>query len=135
MISARMEQCDHVICAATCDYGFKMDMEGCPSCDCNESPCDMMKCPSGSVCEMTKDPECSPLQSGSCPMKAVCLSDSLYVNPCTMGIPLTHVGTQKVVTCSEAANTCPSSHICVMVSPNKAGLCCMNKPRIGMSFF
>lgn len=122
-----MEHCDRVICSAICEYGFKLDSEGCPTCDCVESPCDLLKCPSGSVCEMVREPGCFE----DCAVKATCLSDSLFVNPCTMGTPLSHVGTQKVVTCSESANTCPSSHICVMVSPNKAGLCCVNKPRIG----
>ncbi|ODM92548.1 BPTI/Kunitz domain-containing protein [Orchesella cincta] len=131
VISSRANHCDHVICSGTCEYGFKSDAEGCPTCDCNGSPCDLMKCPSGSVCEMASESGCMTSgESDECPKKATCLSESLYVNPCTMGTPLTQLGTQKVVACSESANTCPSSHICVMVSPNKAGLCCLNKPRI-----
>ena len=55
------------------------------------------------------------------------------MNPCDVGTPLTDVSSGQVVTCSDVANTCPSSHICVVVSLNKAGLCCVNRPRVGKS--
>lgn len=124
--------CDKVICSTTCEFGFKLDRQGCPTCDCVESPCETFyKCPESSKCEMVSDPTCL---KNECPMRPTCLSQSLFVNPCPLGTPLTDMSSGQVVACSESASTCPSSHICVIVSPNQAGLCCANRPRVGKLF-
>jgi len=125
-------KCDNVRCFESCPYGYKTDRHDCPTCDCVPHPCESLVCPNGSTCEMVSDPSCANSERvGHCPLKPTCLSDSLFVNPCPLGTPLTDIESKQVVTCSENSHTCPSSHICVVVSVNKAGLCCVNRPRIG----
>lgn len=120
--------CDPIICPPnlSCEYGFKTDRNSCPTCDCMESPCAHLRCPSGSGCVLVKS------ERGGEALEPTCLSDSLFVNPCPLGSPLTYAQSAQVVACSQSAPTCPSSHICVLVAPNKAGLCCPNSPRLGM---
>ncbi|OXA42656.1 Nidogen-2 [Folsomia candida] len=118
--------CDPIICPPnlSCEYGFKTDRNSCPTCDCMESPCAHLRCPSGSGCVLVKS------ERGGEALEPTCLSDSLFVNPCPLGSPLTYAQSAQVVACSQSAPTCPSSHICVLVAPNKAGLCCPNSPRL-----
>ncbi|XP_017082858.2 uncharacterized protein LOC108115792 [Drosophila eugracilis] len=97
--SFQMEQCDTNICAAVCEYGFKNDHNGCPTCECSE-PCDGFKCSIGSHCEVATDPLC---ESGSslCASWPVCKPDLVYSNPCDVGTPLSDAATGEVMYCFE----------------------------------
>ncbi|EDW80868.1 uncharacterized protein Dwil_GK11329 [Drosophila willistoni] len=97
--SVQMEQCDTNICAAVCEYGFKNDHNGCPSCECSE-PCEGFKCSIGSHCEVATDPLC---ESGSslCASWPVCKPDLAYSNPCDVGTPLSDTATGEVMYCFE----------------------------------
>uniref|UniRef100_A0A1B0CNV9 Thyroglobulin type i repeat protein n=1 Tax=Lutzomyia longipalpis TaxID=7200 RepID=A0A1B0CNV9_LUTLO len=89
--------CDHNICAAVCEYGFKNDHNGCPTCECSE-PCEGYRCPMGSHCEVAKDPDCV---SGSslCASEPICKPDLVYSNPCEEGTPLADNVTGEVFFC------------------------------------
>ncbi|XP_017874547.1 PREDICTED: uncharacterized protein LOC108621630 [Drosophila arizonae] len=97
--SFQMEQCDTNICAAVCEYGFKNDHNGCPTCECSE-PCEGFKCALGSHCEVATDPLC---ESGSslCASWPVCKPDLAYSNPCDIGTPLTDPASGEVMYCFE----------------------------------
>ncbi|XP_034660156.1 uncharacterized protein LOC117896182 [Drosophila subobscura] len=97
--SFQMEQCDTNICAAVCEYGFKNDHNGCPTCECSE-PCEGFKCALGSHCEVATDPLC---ESGSslCASWPVCKPDLAYSNPCDVGTPLSDTATGEVMYCFE----------------------------------
>ncbi|XP_030369392.1 uncharacterized protein LOC115620335 [Scaptodrosophila lebanonensis] len=97
--SFHTEQCDTNICAAVCEYGFKNDHNGCPTCECSE-PCEGFKCAIGSHCEVASDPLC---ESGSalCASWPVCKPDLVYSNPCDVGTPLSDTVTGEVMYCFE----------------------------------
>ncbi|XP_001993789.3 uncharacterized protein LOC6567649 [Drosophila grimshawi] len=97
--SFQMEQCDTNICAAVCEYGFKNDHNGCPTCECSE-PCEGFKCALGSHCEVATDPLC---ESGSslCASWPVCKPDLAYSNPCDVGTPLSDTVSGEVMYCFE----------------------------------
>uniref|UniRef100_A0A182INC5 Thyroglobulin type-1 domain-containing protein n=1 Tax=Anopheles atroparvus TaxID=41427 RepID=A0A182INC5_ANOAO len=89
--------CDHNICAAVCEYGFKNDHNGCPTCECSE-PCEGYLCPAGSHCEVAKDPKCE-AYSGLCSSEPVCKPDLVYSNPCEIGTPLADNSTGELLFC------------------------------------
>ncbi|XP_050082531.1 uncharacterized protein LOC126569475 [Anopheles aquasalis] len=89
--------CDHNICAAVCEYGFKNDHNGCPTCECSE-PCEGYLCPGGSHCEVAKDPKCEGY-SGLCSSEPVCKPDLVYSNPCEIGTPLADNVTGELLFC------------------------------------
>lgn len=91
------QKCDKNICAAVCEYGFKNDHIGCPTCECSE-PCEGFMCPMGSHCEVAKDPNCN---SGSslCYSEPVCKPDLVYSNPCDIGTPLADNITGEIFYC------------------------------------
>lgn len=95
--SFQIEQCDTNICAAVCEYGFKNDHSGCPTCECSE-PCESFKCAIGSHCEVATDPLC---ESGSslCASWPVCKPDLVYSNPCDIGTPLSDTVSGEVLYC------------------------------------
>lgn len=90
-------KCDLNICASVCEYGFKIDHNGCSTCECSD-PCEGYQCSPGSHCEVAKDPEC---QSGSalCASEPVCKPDLVYSNPCEVGTPLVHNVSGQVLFC------------------------------------
>ncbi|XP_058056131.1 uncharacterized protein LOC131207529 [Anopheles bellator] len=89
--------CDHNICAAVCEYGFRNDHNGCPTCECSE-PCEGYLCPGGSHCEVAKDPKCE-AYSGLCSSEPVCKPDLVYSNPCEIGTPLADNVTGELLFC------------------------------------
>ncbi len=91
--------CDQNICASVCEYGFKPDHNGCPSCECSE-PCEGFLCPMGTHCEVAKDPECRS-QSALCASLPVCKPNFAYTNPCEIGVPLTDNSTGEVMNCRQ----------------------------------
>ncbi|XP_055616129.1 uncharacterized protein LOC129762150 isoform X2 [Toxorhynchites rutilus septentrionalis] len=143
--------CDHNICAAVCEYGFKNDHNGCPTCECSE-PCEGFVCPSGSHCEVAKDPKCASF-SGLCSSEPICKLDLVYSNPCELGTPLADNATDELLYCHldrpksreyqsrsffddededtlgrkrSLSNTivCPETHVCVKLHGEKKNVCC-----------
>ncbi|XP_058812008.1 uncharacterized protein LOC131676744 [Topomyia yanbarensis] len=143
--------CDHNICAAVCEYGFKNDHNGCPTCECSE-PCEGFICPSGSHCEVAKDPKCTSF-SGLCSSEPVCKPDLVYSNPCEMGTPLADNVTGELLYCHldrpksreyqsrtffddeeddtlgrkrSLSNTinCPETHECMKLHGETGSVCC-----------
>ncbi|ALC45954.1 CG5639, partial [Drosophila busckii] len=100
--SFQMQQCDTNICAAICEYGFKNDHNGCPSCECAE-PCEGFKCAIGSHCEVATDPACESSSGSSalCASWPICKPDLAYSNPCTVGTPLTDAASAELMYCFE----------------------------------
>ncbi|XP_053671077.1 uncharacterized protein LOC128721358 [Anopheles nili] len=90
--------CDQNICAAVCEYGFRNDHAGCPTCECSE-PCEGYTCPAGSHCEVAKDPACAAYPSGLCSSEPVCKPDLVYSNPCEVGTPLADNTTGELLFC------------------------------------
>lgn len=58
------------------------------------------KCPSGSHCEVAKDPNCFS-NSGLCQSEPICKPDIVYSNPCEFGTPLTSNETNEVLFCKK----------------------------------
>lgn len=91
------QKCDQNICASVCEYGFKIDHDGCATCECSE-PCEGFQCPMGSHCEVARDLECSSA-SALCASEPVCKPDLAYTNPCEVGTPLSSNKTGEVFYC------------------------------------
>ncbi|XP_055371709.1 uncharacterized protein LOC129605792 [Condylostylus longicornis] len=145
--SMSMEQCDTNICAAICEYGFKNDHNGCPTCECSE-PCEGFRCPMGSHCEVATDPLC---ESGSalCSSWPICKPDLIYSNPCDIGTPLSDNITGELFYCINEERQsrayqpvsffdedpklarsmsnriiCPENHKCTKLHGESGNVCC-----------
>lgn len=90
-------QCNQNICAAICEYGFKVDHNGCATCECSD-PCEGFACATGLHCEVARDPQCT---SGSslCASEPICKPDIAISNPCEIGTPMVNNVTSEVVFC------------------------------------
>ncbi|XP_014674581.1 PREDICTED: papilin-like, partial [Priapulus caudatus] len=62
-------ECDLLECDDDCEHGYSTDDDGCPTCSCNSSPCDGVRCPPDSGSCQLRDVECG---LESCPKLAVC---------------------------------------------------------------
>ncbi|GAB6024412.1 hypothetical protein CHUAL_009577 [Chamberlinius hualienensis] len=104
----------------SCEYGFKIDSTGCPTCECN-NPCDNILC-------AKKHDECQLIQlrcvSRPCPAVPMCAPRQ--ANPCPFGEPM-----KNSLRCSSLPDglTCPSTHICVHSIFDKFPSTCCPKSR------
>ena len=111
-----------VCSSASCDYGFKTDVNGCPTCQCDD-PCLQLACPEGKECVMRPE-NCT---GRHCPLHPQCRP--VFVPPCAFGQHLTNEATGEAVDCSHHHTpnvkfACPSNYHCSYSIPNNASYCC-----------
>lgn len=115
--------CERLECAAVCEYGFKMDEDGCQTCNCDD-PCEGFSCGLEEECIAVKDSSCTDFLCATVP---VCRPKVLYNNPCEVGTPLTDTITESPITCSlKVGDTdkCPPLYTCTKVFASKHSVCC-----------
>nr|XP_022902311.1 balbiani ring protein 3 [Onthophagus taurus] len=116
-------QCERHECAAICEYGFKLDEDGCPTCKCDD-PCDGYTCPEDEECVTVKDSTCADI---FCPTLPFCRPKAIYTNPCLDGTPLTDESSGAPIACAfeEGDGTlCPGTHNCTAVPGSTQAVCC-----------
>ncbi|XP_063231610.1 balbiani ring protein 3-like [Bacillus rossius redtenbacheri] len=101
--------CDTNLCAQVCEYGFKADASGCPTCECDD-PCEGFRCGAGERCVVVKDSSCTDFL---CPTVPVC-----QAYRCQAGLPLVDDVTGDTVMCDSELDDCPGGYTCAK------GLCC-----------
>ncbi|XP_019877040.1 balbiani ring protein 3 [Aethina tumida] len=117
------KECEQLECAAVCEYGFKLDEDGCHSCKCDD-PCDGYMCPEDEECVNVKEASCTDFL---CPSLPVCRPKAIYANPCEQGTPLTDDLSGAPVACAlrtEDGTVCPSSYECTAVAGSTQAVCC-----------
>lgn len=112
-------------CVENCEHGYKMDDQGCRTCECSD-PCEEVKCRGeGETCRLVAV-ECV---SSPCPSVPMCLPKK--DNPCQFGEPLKYGDDEEVVTCGPEEESCPSSHKCQLSPIGEYAVCC---PKPSKSF-
>ncbi|CAH1111232.1 unnamed protein product [Psylliodes chrysocephalus] len=122
-LSKSGKDCERLECAQVCEYGFKVDEDGCHTCKCDD-PCDGFMCPEDEECVNVKESSCSDFL---CPSVPVCRPKAVYANPCETGTPLTDDLRGAPVACalrSENGIVCPSSYECTAVAGSTQAVCC-----------
>ncbi|KAK9721248.1 WAP-type (Whey Acidic Protein) 'four-disulfide core' [Popillia japonica] len=116
-------QCEKRDCAAICEYGFKLDEDGCPTCKCDD-PCEGYTCPEDEECVTVKDSNCGDI---FCPTIPVCRPKALYTNPCQKGTPLTEEGSGIPIACTieiDDSGICPNNYACTEILGSIQAVCC-----------
>lgn len=124
-LSKKGNECENLDCAAVCEYGFKMDEDGCPTCKCDD-PCEGYSCPEDEECVNVKEATCTDFL---CPTIPVCRPKAVYTNPCKNGIPLMDDIRGTPITCALEDSDgviCPSTHECVPVAGSDQAVCCLS---------
>lgn len=105
-------------CSLQCEFGYQLDVTGCPVCQCKQSPCEDISCDKGEECRMMQL-NCI---SDPCPPVPLCLPK--LENPCPFGEPLRFMDSHERVTCGPGASSCPSSHKCHLSPFGEYAVCC-----------
>ncbi|KAJ8960315.1 hypothetical protein NQ318_004047, partial [Aromia moschata] len=116
-------ECEQLECAMVCEYGFKLDDDGCHTCKCDD-PCDGYMCPEDEECVNVKESSCTDFL---CPSLPVCRPKAVYANPCDSGTPLTDDLSGAPVACalrSEDGTVCPATYDCTSVPGSTQAVCC-----------
>ncbi|GBP12841.1 hypothetical protein EVAR_6155_1 [Eumeta japonica] len=110
--------CTKALCAGVCEYGYRTDSDGCPTCECDD-PCAGYPCGDDEECVRVKDADCT---GELCTGYPVCRPRVSYENPCSSGAPVTN--DFGVTTVCGLDEDCPDAHECVQIRNN--GVCCPN---------
>lgn len=110
--------CPFYKCSEDCQHGYKLDENGCRTCDCVD-PCSRITCrEDGETCRLVSV-ECI---DWPCPSIPMCLPKK--ENPCQNGQPLTLGDSDETVTCGPDFASCPSSHKCELSPIGEYAVCC-----------
>lgn len=113
--------CDNILCARSCPYGFKVDANGCQTCNCADL-CESIRCPTGTECVVIENDFCTEEPCESYP--ACKPSPILYSKP--GACPLADLVKCTNVTCVND-HDCEGSQKCC--STPKCGTTCLGNPR------
>lgn len=122
-IGTKTKRCERLDCAAICEYGFKLDDDGCPTCKCDD-PCEGYKCPEDEECITVKESSCLDFL---CPSLPVCRPKQVYTNPCKKGTPMTDDLSGAPIACAlreDDGALCPDTHECSAVPGSTQAVCC-----------
>ncbi|VEN35788.1 unnamed protein product [Callosobruchus maculatus] len=115
--------CEEMECAQVCEYGFKLDENGCHTCKCDD-PCAGYTCPEDEECVNVKEASCTDFL---CPSLPVCRPKAVYANPCASGTPLTDELRGAPVACARTSAqgvVCPANFECTAVAGSTQAVCC-----------
>ncbi|PNF36509.1 Amyloid beta A4 protein [Cryptotermes secundus] len=111
---SRALSCNVNICAQICEYGFKVDPSGCPTCEC-DNPCAGFQCSPTEQCIAVRDEDCSGF---------LCTTSPQCQPMCREGFPLMDPLNGAVVQCTAEEAVCPDTHVCTYVPGRGSRVCC-----------
>ncbi|XP_069681934.1 balbiani ring protein 3-like [Periplaneta americana] len=112
--------CDKNICAQVCEYGFKMDPNGCPTCECDD-PCAGFPCGPTEECIAIREEDCTGFL---CPTYPQCQPRLARLNLCKEGEALKNALSGEVVLCGTDEALCPNTHTCTYIMSPEQAVCC-----------
>lgn len=117
----KKRSCAGYLCRMYCPYGFELDNEGCPLCECR-NPCKGVRCPAGQECSI-EETLCADVL---CPPLPTCKSPRGLDDQCPFGDPLTSPDTSNPFLCGVEPNKpqCPTNFVCNVMPANDYGVCC-----------
>ncbi|XP_071535769.1 uncharacterized protein [Panulirus ornatus] len=123
-----------LLCSSTCEYGYKIGADSCPTCDCDD-PCQELTCSENSTCVMRSNPGC---EGDFCSATPMCLSNDsdelMHPSTTTAATPvptptcpngLIPLSVSGVVAECNTESPCPSDHMCLPpASLHAYPICC-----------
>uniref|UniRef100_T1JEZ8 Uncharacterized protein n=1 Tax=Strigamia maritima TaxID=126957 RepID=T1JEZ8_STRMM len=113
--------CSGLMCRMLCPYGFALDVDGCPLCQCRD-PCSGVACPGSQKCHL-EEVVCD---SEPCPPIPSCKQARFLDSLCPTGEPLYLNEESQPFLCGIEANKpqCPPFFACIVRENMDYGTCC-----------